>query len=300
VEDASGDSGTYVEVPVDVTNVTNGPVQGIRCRIDYTESVLTLTSISNGDLTSTWERLMLGNDSHTMTVATAYTGAAIPDGSSGSVVLLNFHVIGSSGETSPMNMTLIELANPDGEVGTAPAKNGIFTVSWKPGVPDITSFAPPSPVSDTEGGTRTFNISVNQIVNVSWQINGTVVQTNDNVMESAYTNMSAEVGTWNVSAIVANANGTAMQTWIWNVVEAPSPCFIATAAYGTPLHEDIDVLRDFRDEYLMTNLVGRTFVKTYYTTSPPIADVIREHEGFRTVVREGFVKPLVHITRRFV
>jgi hypothetical protein len=36
-------------------------------------------------------------------------------------------------------------------------------------------------------------------------------------------------------------------------------CFIATAAYGTSLHEDIDVLRDFRDEYLMTNQIGRVF-----------------------------------------
>jgi parallel beta-helix repeat protein len=80
----------------------------------------------------------------------------------------------------------------------------------------------------------------------------------------------------------------------------PPPCFIATAAYGTPLHEDIDVLRDFRDEYLMTNPIGRTFVKVYYTTSPPIADAIRGNEGLRTIVREGFVKPLVYIVRGFV
>jgi hypothetical protein len=73
------------------------------------------------------------------------------------------------------------------------------------------------------------------------------------------------------------------------------PCFIATAAYGTPLHEDIEVLRDFRDEYLMTNPVGREFVKLYYETSPPIAEVISEHEWLRTIVREGFVKPLVYI-----
>ena len=35
-----------------------------------------------------------------------------------------------------------------------------------------------------------------------------------------------------------------------------SKCIIATAAYGTPLHEDIDVLIEFRDEHLMTNRCG--------------------------------------------
>ena len=79
----------------------------------------------------------------------------------------------------------------------------------------------------------------------------------------------------------------------------PSACFIATAAYGTPLHEDIDALRDFRDEYLMTNPLGRAFVKIYYATSPPIADVIRASEGLRTIVREGLVKPLVYVSRVF-
>lgn len=85
--------------------------------------------------------------------------------------------------------------------------------------------------------------------------------------------------------------------WLFS---SSSECFIATAAYGTPLHEDIDVLRDFRDEYLMTNPIGRTFVKIYYSTSPPIADVIRENKGLRTIVRDGLVKPLVYISRGFV
>ena len=74
-------------------------------------------------------------------------------------------------------------------------------------------------------------------------------------------------------------------------------CFIATAAYGTPLHEDIDVLRDFRDAYLMTNQIGRAFTDIYYTTSPPIADLIRDNEGLRTIVRKGLVEPLVYILR---
>ena len=74
-------------------------------------------------------------------------------------------------------------------------------------------------------------------------------------------------------------------------------CFIATAAYGTSLHEDIDVLRDFRDEYLMTNQIGRVFTDIYYSTSPPIADLIRDNEGLRTIVRKGLVEPLVYLLR---
>ena len=160
--------------------------------------------------------------------------------------------------------------------------------------PTITSFAPPSPVNDYEGANRTFNITINQILNVSWQINGTEVQTNASVTAASYTNTSAANGTWNVSAIVNNANGTDMQTWVW-IVE-PSPCFIATAAYGTPLHEDINVLRDFRDHYLMPNPIGQAFVKIYYNASPPLAEMIRTNEWLRTAVMGGFVKPLVYIT----
>ena len=80
-----------------------------------------------------------------------------------------------------------------------------------------------------------------------------------------------------------------------SISPTPTPCFIATAAYGTPLHEDIDVLRSFRNEYLMTNLPGKIFIKIYYTISPSIADVISENNRLRTIVREGFVKPLVNL-----
>jgi hypothetical protein len=126
--------------------------------------------------------------------------------------------------------------------------------------PEIISYAPESPVNDYIGAKRTFNITIDQTVNVSWQINGTEVQTNTSVTEASYTNTSAVNGTWNVSAIVTNVNGTNTQVWDWTVT---SPCFIATAAYGTALHEDIDVLREFRDDYLMPNPAGRAFVKIY-------------------------------------
>jgi len=72
-------------------------------------------------------------------------------------------------------------------------------------------------------------------------------------------------------------------------------CFIATAAYGTDTAKEIDVLREFRDEVLLSNSLGAEFVSLYYKTSPPIADFISQNEALRTAVKVGFVDPLVKI-----
>ena len=53
---------------------------------------------------------------------------------------------------------------------------------------------------------------------MTWLINGTIVQdTNTSVTTASYTNTSAALGVWNVSAVVESANGADMQTWIGNV-----------------------------------------------------------------------------------
>ena len=79
-------------------------------------------------------------------------------------------------------------------------------------------------------------------------------------------------------SVIANFNG------------AGSRCFIATAAYGTPMAEAIQILRDFRDEYLLTNAAGRALVDFYYyRVSPPIAEFITEHPSLKPIVRAGLL-----------
>jgi len=73
------------------------------------------------------------------------------------------------------------------------------------------------------------------------------------------------------------------------------PCFIATAAYGSPIAPEIDLLRAFRDTFLITNRIGAAFVNTYYRYSPPLANFISTHESLRKTVR-WCLYPLVGIS----
>jgi len=71
--------------------------------------------------------------------------------------------------------------------------------------------------------------------------------------------------------------------------KTPSECFIATAAYGSYLDSHVEVLRDFRDQYLVTNPVGSALVSVYYDISPPVAEFIDEHPALKPVVRVGLL-----------
>jgi hypothetical protein len=70
-------------------------------------------------------------------------------------------------------------------------------------------------------------------------------------------------------------------------------CFIATTAYGSYLDPHVQTLRMFRDEYLLTNTMGRKMVAYYYRYSPPIANYLKQHPSLATLTR-WLLTPLVY------
>jgi hypothetical protein len=73
-------------------------------------------------------------------------------------------------------------------------------------------------------------------------------------------------------------------------------CFIATAAYGSIMANDVDALRGFRDRVLEASALGELAVETYYTFGPPVAQVVGSSEILRATAR-ATLGPAVHLAR---
>ncbi len=72
-------------------------------------------------------------------------------------------------------------------------------------------------------------------------------------------------------------------------------CFIATAAFGSPLERHVAVLQTLRDRLLLACHPGRLFVAGYYSLSPAAARYISGHPRLRQPVR-GVLYPLVALS----
>src|SRR2546428_4129199 len=73
-------------------------------------------------------------------------------------------------------------------------------------------------------------------------------------------------------------------------------CFIATAAFGSPLAREAVTLRTVRDRVLVPHAAGRAFVAAYYRLSPSFASVVARHESLKVVTRAA-LRPVIWTAR---
>lgn len=74
-------------------------------------------------------------------------------------------------------------------------------------------------------------------------------------------------------------------------------CFVATAAYGSLLANDVEMLRRFRDLALKRSVLGQLAVGTYYTFGPGVAGVVGESDLLRTTARD-ILAPLIERVKK--
>lgn len=80
-----------------------------------------------------------------------------------------------------------------------------------------------------------------------------------------------------------------------------SKCFVATAAFGSPLAAEVVALRRFRDEFCLRHAAGRAFIRFYNRAGPPMADIISRSALLRRAARiplYGVCRALRFVERR--
>jgi hypothetical protein len=90
----------------------------------------------------------------------------------------------------------------------------------------VTSFSPLSDPTTMQGTAQTFNITLNRIANITWYMNGLQVQADTSTTSASYTNSTAGIGTWNVTASATDGIDTVSRTWNWTVNAMPPAAYI--------------------------------------------------------------------------
>ena len=244
-----------------------------------TTATVTLTPINDA--------LGEGNETATLTLA-AGTGYTVSSPASATVTIVD-------------DEQTVTVAATDAAAAEAGLNRGTFTITR------AIVTAPPLTVNYTMGGTARNGVDYTTVSgSVSIAANSAIV-TITPIDDAEFEGNETVVLT-----LAAGTGYTAISPSSATVILAdndpPAPgggggggggCFIATAAYGTPMADDVRYLRAFRDEYLESNDAGRWFVTQYYKYSPPLADYLRQHDDLRAVVRSA-LSPLVAMSRVLV
>lgn len=64
-------------------------------------------------------------------------------------------------------------------------------------------------------------------------------------------------------------------------------CYVATVAFGDPQCNEVLALRQFRDQRLAPNLLGRAFIRIYYATGPTLASFVATRPRLKRFLKQA-------------
>jgi hypothetical protein len=140
---------------------------------------------------------------------------------------------------------------------------------------DETIFQTPNLIHTSEGVINGFKFEFPQdgIYNMKIDVEGIL-----------FTPISKEIVSFDI--VVGEASAQPV-----NLTKEGGGCLIATAAYGSELSPQVQLLREIRDNQLMNTESGSAFMsgfnELYYSFSPTIADIERESPIFKEIVKVG-------------
>ena len=237
--------GSTFEVSIAVEKIKN--LNSGKFDLSFDSSVINVTDVADGSLDGIIiPAEMWIADEGIINVIVDIPGISGVSGS-GNLATVSFEVVGEKRDRTELVISNVQLVDDEAEfieVGKLVGAE-IKVVDVKEVVeekeekeeeeeqpPGITPLEPmETEVNSIEGESVNFKIEVDQKADISWQINGTEVQKDEDVTGAIYTNTSVAAGTWNLSAIATSTETglSSMYTWTWFVTPAS-----AESSEGTP------------------------------------------------------------------
>ena len=208
------EEGTF-EVSIDVEELDD--LNSGKFDLSFDSSVVNVTNVSDGNVDGTTiPAQMWIAEAGIINVIVDIPGIDGVSGS-GSLATVSFEVVGGKRDESELEISNVQLVDDEAEFMEVGKLSGaeikvvdvIEVVEEKEEgeeeqPPGITAWEPTEEaVNSTEGESITFGITVDQEVDISWQINGTEEQTDEGEAKAEFTK-SAVAGTWNISAIATS------------------------------------------------------------------------------------------------
>jgi hypothetical protein len=231
-----------------------------------------------------------------------YTGFGDPDGVDGDVRSPDDSI--SNLDEGSGAKRLLVVNGADGPYRVKVTSHTTQT-SEVPGEPSGMSASASSPTQasvtfvEPEGQVRGYDIKISAgapMTSDSFETTGRAISTNivpagaGSLQTVNLENLLPETHYW----VAIRAHDSCLEGGTAHIVELDTPrrengevtsCFVATAAFGSPLMADVTLLRAFRDRVLRHTAVGELLVETYYTFGPALAGVIRPSDALRAVTR---------------